>query len=143
MEKQLLIGGQALRQLGSTRFTNDTDYLVCRSNGSLFTFDKQNNFDYVNAGAVAQKGGNAIAAKFFKEIWKMESKNNSGIASVQAIAELKSFSLIQNCLNGDFKKADEAEFDLKFLKSIGANLPTICKKYVSAGQFSEIEKIFR
>jgi hypothetical protein len=84
-----------------------------------------------------------IAAKFFKEIWKMESKNNTGIASVQAIAELKSFSLVQNCLNGDFKKAEEAEFDLNFLKSIGATLPTICKKYVSAGQFSEIEKIWK
>jgi len=142
MEKQLLIGGQALRQLGSTRFTADTDYLVNVANGSLFFHDTQNSVDYINAGAKNQKGANANAAKFFAEIWKMEAKNNTGIASVQAIAELKAYSLIQNCLNGDWKKADEAEFDLKFLKSIGATLPTIARKYVSEGQFSEISKIF-
>ena len=143
MEKQLMIGGQALRQLGSTRFTADTDYLVCVKNGSLFFHDTQNNVDYINAGAQNQKGANANAAKFFAEIWKMEKQNKTNIASVQAIAELKSYSLIQNCLNFDFKKADEAEFDLKFLKSLGATLPMVCKKYVTEGQFLEIEKIFR
>jgi hypothetical protein len=142
MEKQLMIGGQALRTLGSTRFTADTDYLVCVKNGSLFFHDKENNVDYINAGAQKQKGENANAAKFFAEIWKMEKNNNSSIASVQAIAELKAYSLIQNCLNGDWKKADEAEFDLNFLKSLGATLPTICAKYVTSGQFSEIAKIF-
>ena len=97
MKKQLLIGGQALVKLGSSRTTLDTDYLISDAeNGLAFMHDKENNIDYCNAN------GN----KFFKEIWEMEENNNGEMASAQALLELKAYSFVQHCLNGFFKKAD-------------------------------------
>lgn len=131
--KQLMIGGQALSKLGSNRTTLDTDYLVNDLTSKLaFTHDKENNVDYCNAN------GN----KFFAEIWKMEAKNDGEIASAQSLLELKAYSFVQHCLNGFFKKADDAEFDIKFLvREFNLNSVKIVKKYVSAGELSEIEKI--
>lgn len=128
--KKLLIGGQALRTLGSTRHTNDFDYLVNDLN-SKKPFITSEEVDYINANG----------HKFFNEIWKMEANNNSEIASPQALLELKAFSLVQHCQNFNFKKADEAEFDIKFLvRNFSLELPKIVKKYVTDGEYSEIKK---
>lgn len=131
--KNLLIGGQALVKLGSSRSTNDTDYLV--SNATVkqaFYHDKEKNTDYCNAAS----------NKFFAEIWKLESKNNGEIASPQALLELKAYSFVKHCLNGFFQKADDAEYDIKFLcRTFNLSSVKIVKKYVSAGELSEIEKI--
>ncbi len=133
--KQLLIGGQALVKLGSSRSTMDTDYLVNDlSNKMAFTHDKENNIDYCNAN------GN----KFFAEIWKMESKNIGEIASPQALLELKAYSLVQHCLNGFWKKADEAEFDIKFLvREFNLTGIKIVNKFVKPGELEEIEKVIK
>lgn len=130
-----MIGGQALVKLGSNRYTVDTDYLINDASSKLpFMHDKEKNIDYCNANG----------SKFFAEIWKMEAKNNGEIASPQALLELKAYSFVQHCLNGHFKKADEAEFDIKFLiRSFNLTGVSIVKKYVSAGELSEIEKIIK
>jgi hypothetical protein len=134
-EKQLMIGGQALVKLGSNRTTADTDYLINDTTSKVaFLHDKEKNIDYCNAN------GN----KFFAEIWKMEAKNNGELASPQALLELKAYSLVQHCLNGFWKKADEAEFDIKFLvREFNLTGVKIVKKFISAGELAEIEKIIK
>ena len=131
--KQLMIGGQALVKLGSNRTTLDTDYIINDTTSNLsFIHDTEKNIDYINAN------GN----KFFSEIWGMEKNNNGEIASAQALLELKAYSLVQHCQNGFFKKADEAEFDIKFLvRSFNLTSVKIVKRYITVGELSEIEKI--
>jgi hypothetical protein len=132
-QKQLMIGGQALVKLGSNRTTADTDYLVNDVTSKLaFIHNIESNIDYCNANANL----------FFAEVWKMEKNNNGEIASPQALLELKAYCLVQHCLNGFFKKADDAEFDIKFLvRSFNLKSVSIVKKYVSAGELSEIQKV--
>lgn len=133
--KQLMIGGQALVKLGSNRTTQDTDYLVSIAGKPVFSFDKEANVDYINAA-----GGN----KFFAEVWEMESKNIGEIASPQALLELKAYSFVQHCLNGHWKKADDAEFDIKFLvREFGVTTVKIANKYISEGELSEVIKIIQ
>ena len=134
--KKILIGGQALAQLGSSRSTKDTDYLVCdESNTAAFIHEADGMVDYINAA------GN----EFFMKIWEMEANNASGIASLKALVELKAYAFVQHCCNRNFKKADEAEFDIKFLiRKIGCLYGCgIAKGYMTAGQYSEICKIIR
>ena len=133
--KQLLIGGQALVKLGSSRSTLDTDYLVNDlSNKMPFSHHKDSNIDYCNAN------GN----KFFAEIWKMESKNIGEIATPQALLELKAYSLVQHCLNGFWKKADEAEFDIKFLvREFNLTGVKIVNKFVKPSELEEINRVIK
>lgn len=133
MTKQLMIGGQALVKLGSSRMTVDTDYLINDNTSKVaFIHDKGKNIDYCNAN------GN----KFFADIWKMEKNNNGEIATPQALLELKAYSFVQHCLNGHFKKADEAEFDIKFLvREFNLTNIKIANKYMSEGELSEVDKI--
>lgn len=128
-----MIGGQAMVKLGSNRQTLDTDYIIYNKTSKVaFIHDKEKNIDYINAN------GN----KFFAEIWKMESKNNGEIASPQALLELKAYSFVQHCLNGFFQKADDAEFDIKFLvRNFNLSAVKIVKKYISEGELTEVEKI--
>ena len=128
--EKILIGGQALRELGSSRYTNDVDYLIFdASSNQMFIKDEANNTDYLNAAA----------SSFFNEIYKIE-KNNT-IATAQSLLELKAYSWIQHLTNGNWKKAADCEFDMAFLvREKGAKMPTIVKKYVSASEFAEIEK---
>lgn len=134
-EKQLMIGGEALVQLGSSRSTVDTDYLINDTSSKLaFSHDKENNIDYCNAN------GN----KFFGAIWKMEKKNIGPIASPQALLELKAYALVQHSLNGNWKKADESEFDIKFLvRTFGLKEVKIVNKYISEGELSEVNKLIK
>jgi len=136
MGKKLLIGGQALSLLGSSRTTFDTDYLVnIIDDTNAFIFDRENNIDYINAN------GN----KFFDEIWKLESANETGIASVKALLELKAYSFIQHLLNRNFQKADDAEYDIKFLIRLFGGLYAcpIAKKYISRVEYDELSKVIR
>ena len=59
--QKILIGGQALLELGSTRGTNDVDYLVeDKTSTEMFICDKEANIDYLNAN------GNKFSMKFTK-----------------------------------------------------------------------------
>ena len=139
MEK-ILIGGTALRELGSSRYTDDTDYLIFdHSQKDMFIHDKAENVDYVNAGATA---GNRVAMQFFREIWKMEQKNIGKTASPQALLELKAFSLVQHCVNRNWQKADDADFDMKYLiRTFKLKGVKVVKKYVSSGEMFEIQRV--
>lgn len=130
--KQLMIGGTALQKLGSKRHTEDVDYLVNIAGKPAFFHNKQENTDYCNAA------GN----KFFAEVWKLEKNNVGEIASPQALLELKAYAFVQHCQNFFFSKADDSEYDIKFLvREFGLTDAKIAKKFVSAGEYSEIMKI--
>lgn len=123
-----LIGGQALRNLGSDRHTNDVDYLIndVSTKEAFITSEK---IDYLNAN------GN----KFFNEIFQIEKENNQ--ATPQSLFELKAYALVQHCQNMNWAKADACEYDLKFLvRNFGCSAK-IVKKYISVGELSEITKI--
>ena len=127
--EQILIGGQALRNLGSDRHTNDLDYLVSDIS-TTETFITSKEVDFLNAN------GN----KFFAEIFKIEEGNS--IASAQSLFELKAYAFVQHCQNFNFKKADSCEYDLKFLvREFGIKGSKIAQKYITDGEYSEVEKI--
>ena len=72
----------------------------------------------------------------------MEKNNNGEIASPQALLELKAYSFVQHCLNGFFKKADEAEYDLKFLaREFNLSKIKIADKHISEGELREVNKV--
>lgn len=129
----LLIGGHALAQLGSARYTEDVDYLILDpSSKAPFLHDAARNIDYVNANG----------HKFFGQIWRAEVGNTSGRATPQSLLELKAFAFVQHCLNRRFQKADDAEYDIKFLvRNCQVNKLKFAPKHITAGQFAEVNKI--
>ena len=128
MTKEILIGGQALRNLGSDRHTNDMDYLI-NDTTTTEAFITSEKVDYLNAN------GN----KFFAEIFQIEKENNQ--ATPQSLFELKAYAFVQHCQNYNWAKVDSCEYDMKFLVRNFRCTAKIVKKYVSAGEFSEIQKI--
>jgi len=63
-ENKILVGGKALRNLGSDRHTEDTDYLIFDET-SKDAFLHEDGIDYLNAN------GN----KFFREVYEQEKGN--------------------------------------------------------------------
>jgi len=126
---KILVGGQALRNLGSDRYTNDVDYLV-NDSSTTKAFITGENEDLLNAN------GN----KFFAEIFAIENGNEQ--ATPQSLFELKVYAFVQHCQNFNFAKADSCEYDMKFLvRNFGIESSKIAKKYISNGEYSEIVKI--
>ena len=125
---KILVGGQALRNLGHDRHTNDVDFLIF-DESSKEAFITSESVDYLNAN------GN----KFFLEIYKKEEGNEQ--ATPQSLFELKAYAFVQHCQNFNWAKADACEYDLKFLKREFGCRPQIVKKYISDGELSEINKI--
>lgn len=126
---KILIGGQALRELGSDRYTNDIDYLINdkSSKEAFITSEKE---DLLNAN------GN----KFFAEIFAAEKGNK--IASPQSLLELKAYAFVQHCQNFNWAKVDSSEYDIKFLvRNFGLKSLKIVKKYISVGELSEVVKV--
>lgn len=135
MKKQLLIGGAALRELGSDRYTEDTDYLVCIEGQPAFIRDAENDIDYINAGGEVE---------FFAEVWASEANNESEMASPQALLELKAFALAQHCQLGNWAKADACEYDMRFLvRTSNLTSTPIAARHLGAGEMDEINKIIR
>ena len=126
--EKILVGGQALRNLGSDRHTEDTDYLVFDTT-SKNAFLHEDGIDYLNAN------GN----KFFAEVYEQEKGNEQ--ATPQGLLELKCYAFVQHCQNFNFAKADACEYDIKFLVRKFNVYPKIVKKYVTRGELSEIVKI--
>ena len=131
MKNQILIGGQALRELGSDRYTNDVDYLI-DDETTLEAFITSKEVDFLNAN------GN----KFFKEIFNIENGNR--IASAQSLFDLKCYAFVQHCQNFNWAKVDSTEYDMKFLvRNFDIKESKVVKKYISNGEYSEIEKIIK
>ena len=131
MKNQILIGGQALRELGSDRFTNDFDYLI-NDTSTKESFITSKEVDYLNAN------GN----KFFAEIFEAEKGNT--IATPKSLLELKAFAFVHHCQNFNWEKVDSSEYDIKFLvRTFGLKVSDlrIIKNYISNGEFTEIENI--
>jgi hypothetical protein len=127
--KQILIGGQALRNLGSDRYTDDVDYLI-NDTTSKSAFITSSEVDYLNAN------GN----KLFAEIFAIENGNEQ--ATPQSLFELKCYAFVQHCQNFNFAKADSCEYDIKFLvRNFGIQKSNIAKKYMTSGEYSEIVKV--
>jgi hypothetical protein len=125
---KILVGGQALKNLGSDRNTNDVDYLI-NDTTSTKAFITSEIEDLLNAN------GN----KLFSEIYKIEEGNEQ--ATPQSLFDLKAYSFVQHCQNFNFIKADAAEYDMKFLVRNFNCSPKIVKKYISRNELLEINKI--
>jgi hypothetical protein len=125
-----LIGGQKLRELGSSRYTDDIDYLI---------------YDPENPELFIRKPGmdivNAAAHPFYTEVWNLDADSED--ISLRALFELCAFTFVNHCENGFWERADEKEFDIKFLaRKMGGNVNfDITRKYVSVGAAREVEKI--
>jgi len=129
MSNQILIGGQALRNLGSDRYTNDIDYLV-NDKSTKETFLTSEKVDYINAN------GN----DFFASIYKLEEGKD--IASAQSLLELKAYAFVQHCQNFNWKKVDACEYDMKFLvRKFNLKAVKTVKNFISAGELSEVKKV--
>jgi len=130
---KILIGGRALVALGSSRSTLDTDYLVDnKKTREMFIKDEDNNIDYINAN------GN----KFFNEIYKIEKGNV--IATPQSLLELKAYALVQHCQNFNFQKADDCEYDIKFLvRKFNLKNVEIVSKYLNDSEMKEVLKVIK
>jgi hypothetical protein len=130
-EVKILIGGQALRELGSSRYTDDTDYLVYDANNyEAFLFDTANNIDYMN--------GNG--SNFAEEIYNKEKGN--AIATPQSLFDLKAFSLLSHLRNFNKAKINSTIFDMNFLAG-KFNITTVdvLKKYITPAELAEIERV--
>ena len=125
----ILVGGKALVSLGSSRSTEDTDYLVnLPESKEIFITSKD--VDYLNAAAFP----------FFGEIFEAEKGNE--IASPQALLELKAFALIQHCQNFNWQKADDCEYDIKFLvRNFDVKSLDRLAKYVDSSELKEVQKV--
>lgn len=132
-KKKILIGGKAMNIHGSTRLTEDTDYLVFdETTFKPFLRNEKMNIDYVNAN-----GHN-----FFNEIYEIEKENQ--IASPQSVLELKAYSYVQHLLNGNFEKAAQTDYDIKFLiLRYKLEKVDIAKKYLSKSELEEIESLLK
>ena len=124
MEKRL-VGGQKLRDLGSSRYTDDVDYLI---------FDSSSTDLFINS--VEEDLVNCANHAFYTEIW------NAGEITAELLLEMSAFTFVQHCLNMNFDKADTKEFDIKFLTRLIKNVELkIVNKYVSVGELAEVSKI--
>lgn len=127
--EKILVGGRALVAYGSSRNTLDTDYLVNDKNLPMFSETAEGD-DLINADK----------SSFLMDIYKTEKGKT--IASPQALLELKSYALIMHCQNGYWQKADDAEYDIKFLvRKFGLSSTPILAKYVSKGELKEVAKV--
>jgi hypothetical protein len=129
--QKILIGGEALRQLGSDRYTNDVDYLINDTTSvKAFLHDTDANVDYCNAN------GN----KFFAAIYADQAGRE--IATPQALLELKAYSFVQHCQNLNWSKVDACEYDMKFLvRTFGLSGVKVANKFMTAGELSEVNKV--
>lgn len=126
---RILIGGQALRNLGSSRHTNDLDYLVWMED-NFKPFHTSEGVDLINANST----------NFFEAIWNAEKGNEE--ASPASLFELKAFALIEHFRNGNHNKVNDCIFDLNFLKiNFGIVDFPILKKYITKVEIETINEL--
>lgn len=131
MTSKILIGGQALRNLGSSRHTNDLDYLVWMDE-NFKPFHTGEGVDLINANST----------NFFEAIYNIEKGNEE--ASPSSLFELKAFALVEHFRNGNHNKVNDCIFDLNFLKiNFGiVNFP-ILKKYATKQEIEMINELIK
>lgn len=123
---KILIGGAALRELGSVRHTDDLDYLVWMDD-NFTPFHTSEGVDLINANST----------NFFESIYNIEKGKE--IASPQSLFDLKAFALIEHMRNGNFNKVNDCRYDLNFLKiNFGIEDINTLKKYITKAEHNEI-----
>lgn len=123
---RILIGGRALVALGSSRNTLDIDYLV-DDKSTKEVFLHKDGVDYCNANG----------SKFFKAIYTIEKGNQ--MATPQSLLELKAYGWIQHCLNGNWKKVTDYEYDIKFLvQNCDVRELKVVPKFLSSSELTEV-----
>ena len=123
---KILIGGAALRELGSVRHTDDLDYLVWMED-NFTPFHTGEGIDLINANST----------NFFESVYRKEEGN--AIATPQSLFDLKAFALIEHMRNGNFNKVNDCRYDLNFLKiNFGINDIDTLKKYITKAEHTEI-----
>ena len=135
MEKQLMIGGYALRQLGSSRHTPYVDYLIHDSSSKLaFLFDQTTGTNYCNAN------GNP----FFAAVWEYETKNIGPLASPQALLELKAYAFVQHGITDNWIKLNDAEFDIKFLvRTFHLHRVMLLPNFISESELTQVNHLIQ
>ena len=124
--KKILIGGRALVALGSSRNTLDIDYLV-DDKSTTEMFIHRDGCDYCNANG----------SRFFKKIYELEKENQ--MATPQSLLELKAYGWVQHCLNGNWKKVTDYEYDIKFLvQNHNVRQLKIVPEFLSEGELKEV-----
>ena len=130
-KNKILIGGQALRKLGSDRHTTDIDYLI-NDKSTKEAFIVSEKVDLLNAN------GN----KLFAEIYK--GKGGNEIASPQSLLDLKAYDVVQQCQNMNWQKVDSTEYDMRFLvRKFGLKTVKIANKHMTSGELSEVMKVIK
>jgi hypothetical protein len=127
-EVKIMIGGQALRKLGSDRHTEDVDFAIFGDGSEWRTAAEQGDILDMNAHA------------FTREVWAA-AKPVDGVADAQTLAELKGWALIQHCRQMNWAKVAADEYDLKFLgRECGIrSLPILAKFEGQAAKEAERE----
>ena len=125
--KKILVGGQALRELGHDRHTDDFDYLINDASVKA-DFMAIDGIDYINCAHRA----------FFQEVWEGVTANENGVADAQTLFDLKFYAAVQHFQNFNFAKADACEYDLKFLARKFGCTPKIVSRHISAGELGSV-----
>lgn len=127
--EKIMIGGQALRELGSDRHTEDRDYAVYADGATWKT--------ETPAGEVLDFAAHA----FTRDVWAAMQPVAAGadmIADAQSLAELKGWALVQHCRQGNWAKVAADEYDLQFLgREYGISELPILAKHEGAGAADE------
>jgi len=124
----MMIGGQALKELGSDRYTDDTDWARFED-GKRFV-ERTSGGEIID---LAYLGG------FGKDIWK-SAKPVDGIADPQTLAELKARALMEHLRQGNWKKVASDEYDLQFLgREYGVLELPIFRRHFGDGPAREAE----
>ncbi len=131
--KKILIGVATLAELESSRHTEGVDYLVyLEDTPDLFIKDHVNNINYINAAAHG----------FYSELWEREKDVISPVATPLTLLNSKVFAFVQHSKNGFFEKADQAEFDIKFIvRKLNVSDMTIAARYIDPDALAEVQKI--
>ena len=127
-----LIGGQKLKDLGSDRNTLDTDFLVYFEDEDQI-FIKAGSSDLINAAA----------QPMLRELWAKESADE---ISLSGLFTLCAWAFVNHCQNGNFRKADAKEYDLKFLSRLvherGEEIDLgLLEKHLHHGELAEVKNV--
>jgi hypothetical protein len=129
-EQRYLIGGARMVELGSDRRTDDTDFLVNRADEPLFIHE-EGNVDLINAAA----------HPFYMAIWN--EAQTTGITP-ELMLEMKSFSLAQHLMNGNWSKVASTEYDMnRLVIDFEVRQTPICAKFLTPSELCEVKKAIK
>lgn len=103
--KKIMIGGQALRQHGHDRHTDDVDYATY-GDGKAFVIERTERGEVLDL---------AYLGEFGKSVWSAMQPDATGVADAQSLAELKGLALYEHVRASNWRKVAADEYDMAFL----------------------------